>query len=176
MVKEMKKWLLASAVLMTISGMANATSVNLGYGTTELTVAVNRDPSILTPFNFTDTYNLNVTTLTSFATTVTELEKNITVIDGGVPTNYSVYNIVNPSFNYGLYDAMNNLVSNTSSLLPGQYQFRVSGTVDGLLGGQYFLGLSVASVTPVPEPELGFTMVLGLAMIGLVSLRKSKSA
>lgn len=172
----MKKWLLVSAVLMTMSGIANATSVNLGYGATEITVAVNRDPSVLTPFSFTDVFNLNVTTSTSFVATVTELEKSISVIDGGVPTNYSVYNIVNPSFNYGLYDSLNNLVSNTSSLLPGQYQFRVSGTADGLLGGQYFVGLSVASVTPVPEPELGLTLGLGLALIGFVSLRKSKSA
>lgn len=156
----LKKLSIVAASVFMFAGYAQATNVTLSYGNTDLLVAVNRDAGVTGPFNFTDVFDLDLTVPASFSFLISELEE-------------PAYNIVNGSFSYGLYDISNNLLTTPSILTPGAYQLRVSGTADGFLGGQYFLSLNVA--TPVPEPKLGFMLLVGLGIIGLVSLRKSHS-
>lgn len=151
------KKLSIAASFFAFASYAQATSVTLSYGNTDLLVAVNRDAGVTGAFNFSDVFDLDLTVPASFNFLISELEE-------------PAYNIVNGSFSYGLYDISNNLVTTPSILTQGAYQLRVSGTADGFFGGQYFLSLNVS--TPVPEPEQGLMLLVGLCMIGMVSLRK----
>lgn len=161
MVKHgLRKLLVVALSMFSFMSFAHATNVTISYGNHDQLVPVNRDAGVTGAFNFTDIFDLDVTVPASFKFLITELEE-------------PVYNIVNSSFSYGLYDVSNNLVTTPTILTPGSYQLRVSGTADGLLGGQYFLSTSVA--TPVPEPDLSAFMLFGLSMIGFVILRKSRS-
>jgi len=170
-----KKMLLATALVSTaFAGNAYATTASIAYGKTELTVVAPRASGVTGSFTFTDLYNLTLTGPSSFSAYVSEIEKDIAFIDGSGGLNtFNVYNISNPTFQYGLYNSLNQLVTNTSSLSAGTYQFRVSGTATGTLGGQYFIGLNVSAV---PEPEMALSMLFGLAAIGAVVRRKAKSA
>lgn len=164
---SLKKVLFAATLAATtMVGNAYASTASIAYGTTELTVVTPRT-------TFTDYYNLTLTGTSSFSAYVNEIEKEVTFIDsvGGFNT-YNIYNINNTSFKFGLYNAANTLVTDTSSLAAGTYQFRVEGTATGALGGQYFVSMNVASVTAVPEPETNALMLLGMGVIGFVARRK----
>jgi hypothetical protein len=168
-----KKMLLATALVSTaFAGNAYAATASIGYGNTELTVVAPRPSAVTGAFTFTDLYNLTLTGPSSFSAYVSEIEKDLTFVVGGSFYTNSVYNINNTTFKFGLYDASNNLVSDTSSLLAGNYQFRVTGSATGALGGQYFIGLNVSAV---PEPEMALSMLFGLAAIGAVVRRKAKT-
>jgi hypothetical protein len=145
---------------LAFANYALATNVTLSYGNTDLLVAVNRDAGVLGSFDFTDVFDLDLNVPASFSFVISELEE-------------PAYNIVNGSFNYGLYDISNNLVTTPSILNPGAYQLRVFGKADGFFGGQYLLSFNVSS--PVPEPELSAFMLIGLSIIGFGVLRKSRN-
>lgn len=170
-----KKLLLATTLVSAaFVGTAHATTASIAYGNTELTVVAPRASGVTGSFSFTDLYNLTLTGPSSFSAYVSEIEKDIAFIDGtGGLNTFNVYNIANPSFKYGLYDSLNHLITNTSNLAAGTYQFRVSGTATGVLGGQYFIGLNVSAV---PEPEMALSMIFGLAAIGAIARRKAKTA
>lgn len=169
-----KNLLLAtSLVSASFAGNAYASTATIGVGTTELTVVAPRPSTVTGAFTFTDFYNLTLTGPASFSAYVSEIEKDVTFMAGGGFYTYNIYNIDNTTFKFGLYDASNNLVTNTSSLGAGTYQFRVTGSATGALGGQYFVGLNVSAV---PEPEMALSMLFGLAAIGAVVRRKAKTA
>lgn len=157
----LKKISIVSAALFAFAGHANATSLTLSYGTTDYLATVNRDAGVDDAFTFSDIYDLDMQVAGKLSFLITEIED-------------ASYNIINDTFSYGLYDVDNNLVTTPSILTPGLYQLRVTGSADGFSGGQYYLSFNVS--TPVPEPDLGLLMLVGLAMMGLVSLRKSHSA
>ena len=156
----LKKLSIVTATVIAFTGYAQATNVTLSYGNTNLVVPVNRDAGVVGEFTFNDVFDLDLQVPASLSFLIAEMPE-------------AAYNIVNGSFNYGLYDISNNLVSTPSVLTPGAYQLRVSGIADGFKGGRYYLNFNVT--TPVPEPDLGLLMLAGLAMMGLVSLRKSHS-
>ncbi len=163
----LKKLSIVGVSFIAFMSNANATNVTLSYGETPLLVAVNRDAGIVGAFTFTDVYDLyidpSLTFSLPFTFQVTEIEE-------------PAYNIVNGTLTYGLYDSTNSLLTGPYLLTAGQaYQVRVSGTADGFFGGQYLLSTNV-STTPVPEPDISLVMLVGLGMIGLVSLRKSHIA
>lgn len=169
-----KSMLVATALASTaFAGNAYANKAPIAYGETELTVVAPRETGVTGSFSFLDIYKLTVTSPTSFSAYVTEIEKDVTIFYPGGQVSANVYNIVNNTFKYDLYDSFNNVVANTTNLGSGVYEFRVSGTATGSLGGQYFLGLNVSAV---PEPEMALTMLLGLTAIGAIVRRKTKSA
>jgi hypothetical protein len=157
----LKKLSIVTAAMIAFTGYAQATNVTLSYGTTDLLGVVNRDAGVIGAFEFNDVFDLDLQVPASLSYFITEMPE-------------AAYNIVDSTFTYGLYDVDNNLLATPSILTPGAYQLRVSGTADGFSGGQYFLSFNVT--TPVPEPDLGLLMLVGLTMMGLVSLRKSHSA
>lgn len=170
-----KSMLVATALASTaFAGSAYANTAPIAYGETELTIVAPRASGVTGNFSFNDIYSLTVTSPTSFSAYVSEIEKDITYVDalGGL-NGFNVYNISNTTFKYGLYNSLNQLVTDTTNLGTGIYEFRVSGTATGTLGGQYFLGLNVSAV---PEPEMALTMLLGLTAIGAIVRRKAKSA
>jgi len=151
---------IVTATVIAFTGHAQATNLTLSYGSSNLVVPVNRDAGVVGEFTFNDVFNLDLQVPASVSFLITEMPE-------------AVYHIVDDSFNYGLYDISNNLVTMPSILTPGAYQLRVSGIADGFKGGRYYLRFNVT--TPVPEPDLTLLMLAGLTMMGLVSLRKSHS-
>lgn len=138
--------------------MGQAQAANFVFNFGNVITVVNRDADVLTNFEFNDVFDLDLQEPVSLSILVGEVEE---------PT----YNIIDETFKYGFYDAEDNLITSPFNLTPGKYQLRVSGTVDGFSGGQYFLNANV--VTPVPEADKGILLMVGLLMIGLVSLRKA---
>ena len=53
---------------------------------------------------------------------------------------------------------------------PGNYYFKLSGTADGLSGGQYVF--AVTTLAPVPEPETYAMLLAGLGMIAGIAVRR----
>lgn len=61
------------------------------------------------------------------------------------------------------------VVQTFSSLAAGSYFYKVTGQVDGPVGGSYLLS---SSLVPVPEPETYALMFAGLGVIGLLMRRR----
>lgn len=149
---------LSVIVVASLSLMSQANAANYVFNFGNVATVVNRDADVLTNFEFNDVFDLDLQEPVSLSILVGEVEE---------PS----YNIIDETFKYGFYDAENNLITSPFNLTPGKYQLRVSGAVDGFSGGQYFLNANV--VTPVPEADKGILLMVGLLMIGLVSLRKA---
>lgn len=161
----LKNLSIATAAVFVFSGYAHATNVTLSYGETPVLAVVKRDVGVSDPsepFNFTDVYDLYIDPDITFTLPFTF--KATAYDEPG-------YALAAGSLTYGLYNAANTLLNGPYFLSPGEsYQLRVSGTAEGFLGGKYFLSTNVT--TAVPEPDLGSMLLFGIAMMGLVSLRK----
>lgn len=144
---------------------ANAEAINFNYGV----VSLNVNPSV---GPFTHSYTFELLGLSSVDYTITKIIQDTEPDENGEVI--SLYNFQNDlaGFNYGLYDESDSLVTDSSSLSAGTYTFKIAGIATGLYGGYYNFRASANSL-PVPEPEMSMLFLLGLSMIGLVSLRRS---
>ena len=165
--KKFKSLVIGIFVLSMFSISVNAATANFNYGIVDLDVNPKGGA-------FTDTYTFELLGLSSIDYSVTKIIENYTVSPGNV---ISIFNFQGgaPGFNYGLFDSLNNKIFDSSSLTAGTYTLKVSGITTGLFGGSYNLYANVA-LLPVPEPDTSMMVLMGFAMIGLVSLRKAKSA
>ncbi len=168
--KTMARRLLAVSLLSVFALNAEAATVSLGYGDTDLVA----NP---TGGAFTDLYKFVLTGLSSIDYTVTVFNENLTVFTPPTNTTVQIFRFQNGAagFNYGLFDSANNKIFDASSLLAGAYTLKVSGITTGIYGGKYSLNANVVSL-PVPEPETNLMMLLGLISIGTLVYRKNQSA
>jgi hypothetical protein len=156
-----KQWLkIALIPAFAFAGNSYADSP-LNYGLNQERVTVSRDPSVSNPFSFEEIFTLDLTEAKYITATVTEDKR------------FSYYNIDDSSLSLGLYFENQLIALNNSTIYgPGAYEIRVSGVATGSAGGQFFLNYNIAAV---PEPSSGLVMMLGLGLLGVVSIRKSKS-
>lgn len=155
------KSLLVSVALLVTAASANAANQDLGI----LTDAKNPYYSgvYLTAGSFTDyiTFTLTEDTIASF---------------GAGVLNYTVGNddyLHISDFSQVLLKEGSELGSGLNftlnSLTAGVYQVRITGTVDGIIGGQYAGGISIAAV---PEPSSVAMLLVGFAALGAVARRR----
>lgn len=159
-----KKLSIITASFFAFSNAVYATDVNLSYGLTQGVYAVSRDAQVGS-FSFEDTFNLNLQVPAYFSFSILEDKTD------------PAYDIVDGTLSYALYQGSSTTpVSFTNNTLfgTGLYKLLVTGTASGQFGGQYFLNINVSSA-PVPEPDMNLVMLLGLTIVGLVSLRKSQA-
>ena len=161
----LKQWFKFALVPVFVLATNAYAATPIGYGLTQAVQTISRDVSVnpTGSFSFEEIFSLNLTSPNYIFASITE------------DKTYSYYDINDSSLNYGLF--LNNApvaLSNTTVYGIGAYELRVSGTATGSSGGQYFLNINV-STTPVPEPSSGLVTMLGLGLIGVVSIRKSKS-
>lgn len=64
-----------------------------------------------------------------------------------------------------------NISFNSGALAAGNYFFKVTGHVDGLLGGVYEFSVSAA---PVPEPSEWMMLLAGVGLLGLMVRRREE--
>jgi len=126
---------------------------------------------------FIDKWNFTITQPTFSAGSVSNLA--ITVAPLG-----NLYNITGLSAQ--LYTSTNILVENLDTnpastadfkvgsglFTPGNYYFSLSGTGNGLFGGQYVFAVTTL---PVPEPESYAMLLAGLGVMGAIAVRRKKS-
>ncbi|MGQ2965491.1 MAG: FxDxF family PEP-CTERM protein [Methylophilus sp.] len=158
-----KQWLkIALIPAFAFAGTSYAASP-LNYGLNEERITVSRGTSDLGSFSFEEIFTLDLSEAKYITATVTEDKR------------FSYYNIDDNSLSLGLYfeNQLIDLNDNTF-YAPGAYEIRVRGIATGSAGGQFFLNVNVAT-TPVPEPSSGMVMLLGIGLLGVVSIRKSKS-
>ncbi|MDP8567795.1 FxDxF family PEP-CTERM protein [Methylophilus aquaticus] len=165
--KAFAKRILAVSLLSVFAMNAEAATVSLGYGNTDLVA----NPS---GGRFTDLYNFVLTGLSSIDYTVTVFNENLSVYTAPTFTTISIFKFQDGAagFNYGLFDAANNKILDPSALSTGTYTLKVSGITTGVYGGKYSLDASVVSL-PVPEPETSLMLLLGLVSIGTLVYRKN---
>jgi sensor histidine kinase YesM len=158
-----KQWLkIALIPAFAFAGTSYAASP-LNYGLNQERVPVSRLSSDLTPFSFEKIFTLDLEEARYITAIVTEDKE------------FSFYDIVDNSLNLGLYFEDQQIALNSNTLYgPGAYEIRVTGIASGSEGGQFFLNYNI-STTAVPEPSSGLVMLLGLGLLGVVSVRKSKS-
>lgn len=158
-----KQWLkIALIPAFAFAGNSYADSP-LNYGLNQERVTVSRDPSVSNPFSFEEIFTLDLTEAKYITATVTEDKR------------FSYYDIDDNSLSLGLYFGNQLIALNSNTFYgPGAYEIRVTGVATGSAGGQFFLNYNV-SATPVPEPSSALVMMLGLGLLGAVSVRKSKS-
>lgn len=144
---------------------ANADSIDFNYGV----VSLNVNPSV---GSFSHLYTFELLALSKVDYTITKIIQDTPPDEDG--NVISIYNFQNDlaGFNYGLYDQTDSLVTDASSLSAGTYTFKIAGIATGLYGGYYNFRAN-ATLLPVPEPDMSMMFLLGLSMIGLVSLRRS---
>jgi hypothetical protein len=159
-----KQWLkIALIPAFAFAGTSYAGSP-LNYGLNVEKVPVSRDPLETNPFSFEEIFTLDLAEAKYITAKVTE--------DKEFP---DVYDIVDNSLSLGLYFENQLIALNNNTIYgPGSYEIRVTGVASGPFGGQFFLNYNV-SATAVPEPSSGLVMMLGLGLLGVVSIRKSKS-
>lgn len=165
--KKIKELALGTFLFLAFSASAYAATAHFNYGVSTLDVYPSAGA-------FADAYTFElIGANSSIDYTVTPITKTIDV--GG--SILSTYNFQSGAFGftYGLYDSVDTLITDSSSLAAGIYTLKVSGIANGIYGGYYRINANVA-IVPVPEPESTLLMLLGLSAIGLASLRKSQKA
>ena len=151
---------LALAAGLAVSGMANATTYNLGTlpsGVTQF------GPNIVNG-SFSDTIDFTVSSASSLAAGVGQLSFSLgnTPYLGINSLNLTLYNSSNVDLGSGTDVTVGNLAS-------GNYYAVVTGKTFGSAGGEYGGAISISAV---PEASTAAMMLAGLGMLGYVALRR----
>ena len=169
--RNLKMYAMAVTLASAFAVNANANTVNLNYGNTDLVA----NP---TGGSFLDLYKIVLTGSSTIDYTVTVMDENLTYLTSpsAPPVTFSIFNFQDGAlgFNYGLYDSTDSKILNPVNLMAGSYTLKVSGITTGLYGGKYSLQANITSA--VPEPETNLMMMLGLAAIGTLAYRKKNAA
>ncbi|MGP1718143.1 MAG: FxDxF family PEP-CTERM protein [Methylophilus sp.] len=144
---------------------ANAEAIDFNYGVVNLDV----NPSV---GSFEHFYTFELFGLSRIDYSISKIFKDFSL--GENQEAIVIYDFQDDlaGFNFGLYDEDGALVTDSSSLSAGEYTFKIAGIATGLYGGHYNFTANAISL-PVPEPEMSVLFLLGLSMIGWVSLRRS---
>lgn len=111
---------------------------------------------------FEDSYEINLTQVSDFSYSVTEITTG----------NNAEYDVT--FMNFGFYDADGELVTNLNNLAAGTYFLTAIGKLAGSLGGDFNVSFNINPVATVPEADSYALMLAGLGLIGLISRRKAK--
>lgn len=171
--RNLKMYAMAVTLASAFAVNANANTVNLNYGNTDLVA----NP---TGGSFLDLYKIVLTGSSTIDYTVTVMDESLLYPTSFTPTptfvTLSIFNFQDGAlgFNYGLYDSNDSKILNPVNLMAGNYTLKVSGITTGQFGGRYSLQANITSA--VPEPETNLMMMLGLAAIGTLVYRKKNAA
>jgi hypothetical protein len=115
---------------------------------------------------FMDTYNFSLNNTDLVSGSVSQLTLSLGA--------YDILNINGLALN--LFDASNNWLAGvtgsgqiTDTLLNGVYHTNISGTTNGLAGGNYTFS---AVAQPVPEPDGWMLLLAGLVVTGFIAIRR----
>lgn len=158
---------LLGLILAGFLGTATAAPVSPGYiGILTTPVLISNSFSSATA-SFSDVYTFTLASTSSTTGTAISLDLDFSFIPG---TEYEIDNFMVElldSTGFITYDSDNESVE--AILLPGNYQFVVSGEVTGTFGGVYAGALAA---TPIPEPNKYAMLLAGLGLIGFVVTRR----
>lgn len=153
----LRRSLTALALVLGISATAQADTFSIG--------TLGDEPYINSVLHevgsFLDVYNFSVAEVTNVAIGAVSNE-----IDN--PLFGSILSI--EGLKMGLFSASNpGLLA--FPLAPGDYFVEVSGKADGRFGGAYLFSIATP-VTPVPEPELWLSLIVGGSLVAAVAARR----
>lgn len=111
---------------------------------------------------FDDVYEINLTQVSDFSYSITEITTG----------NNAQYDIT--FLNFGLFDVNGDAVTSLTNLAAGTYFLNASGKLAGSLGGDFNVSFNINPVTAVPEADTYAMMLAGLGLMGFVSRRKTK--
>lgn len=111
---------------------------------------------------FEDLYEINLTQVSDFSYSITEITTG----------NNAQYDVT--FMNYGFYDANGEAVNTLTNLAAGTYFLSATGKLAGSLGGDFNVSFNINPIATVPEADSYALMLAGLGLMGLVSRRKAK--
>jgi|GEM_PF-514786 hypothetical protein len=111
---------------------------------------------------FEDLYEINLTQVSDFSYSITEITTG----------NNAQYDVT--FMNYGFYDANGEAVTTLTNLAAGTYFLSATGKLAGSLGGDFNVSFNINPIATVPEADSYALMLAGLGLMGLVSRRKAK--
>lgn len=170
--------LLASAALigLTMSQVAHADIVDLGLVDSSPAVATFKHDAGL----FADVVNFSVVQAGTFNVTVSDFDFAPTFANCSTPF-FNTANLIGQLFKANAAPGSTPLTTlytldkTLSFVLPsaGDYQFRLSGQADGMVGGLYGVGVTVSAV---PEPNMALLMLAGVGALGFNATRRRQMA
>jgi hypothetical protein len=132
------------------------------------------------PYSTANPYINNASILGTFLDTYNFSLNNNNVVTGSVSQltlSLGAYNVLNINgLALNLFDASNSWLAGvtgagqiTDTLLNGIYHVNISGTTNGLSGGNYTFA---AVAQPVPEPGSWAMLLAGLVVTGVIAIRR----
>lgn len=119
-------------------------------------------PSNVRGAYFDDTYQINLTQISDFSYSISE-------ITAGNNAQYDV-----TFLNFGFFDANGDEVSTFTNLAAGTYFLTAGGKLAGSLGGDFNVSFNISPVAQVPEADTYAMLLAGLGFMGFVGRRKTK--
>jgi hypothetical protein len=123
---------------------------------------------------FSDTYLFDLASANSvFSTAVSNNLTSVLGLTGGTVSLFREAGVVDtPIGSFAFNDTTGGISHAFGALQGGSYYYLVNGTGSGTMGGFYSLTSTLAAV---PEPKIAVVLLAGLAAIGFVTARRSKS-
>jgi hypothetical protein len=173
---HMLKSVAAAALLIgaSLSAQAAVSSTTTNLGTLAVGSATTFSGGAIVGNSFLDTFNFTLPDNGGTSFTATNYAPGyLSSYVSALITEISLYSTSSATALTSVTNSgINQLTLTYSPSLAGNYYLKVAGVTGGLLGGGYNGAISVAAVTPVPEPETYAMLLAGLGVMGFIARRR----